>query len=66
MVSMLYKQFGFTTGRLREISVDKRLNKIVSHGKKSEGLMFIFDCKIKQLREDQIGCPLQLKRAISD
>ena len=40
MVSMLYKKFGFTTGRLREVLADKRLNKIISHGKKSISLMF--------------------------
>ena len=40
MVSILYKKFGFTTGRLREVLADKRLNKIISHGKKSISLMF--------------------------
>ena len=29
-VCMLDKQFGFTTGRLREVFVDKRLNKFVT------------------------------------
>ena len=37
---MLYKKFGFTTGRLREVLADKGLNKIISHGKKSICLMF--------------------------
>ena len=37
---MLYKKFGFTSGRLREVLADKRLNKIISHGKKSISLMF--------------------------
>ena len=40
MVRMLYKQLGFTTRGLREVLADKRLNKIISHGKKSIRLMF--------------------------
>ena len=38
--SMLYKKFGFTIVRLREVLADKRLNKIISHGKKSISLKF--------------------------